>query len=110
MNATTTSAPSINLNAFKAPAATYFRATDVSPEIVDGEIRCSNGTSYSASWGSSYSKSTVIHQSAALVVIRVKWSNKHSYGEQDYYFIPARNGWKKTTKTGARAQLAAAGL
>lgn len=104
-------APSINLNAFTAPASTYFRATDVSPELVDGEIRCSNGTSYSASWGRSYSTSTVIHQSEALVVIRVKWSNKHAWGEQDYYFIPASStGWKRTTKTGARRNIAAAGL
>lgn len=110
MTTETTTAPTINLTAFRAPAGTYFRASDVSPEIKDGEVRCSNGTSYSASWGSSYSKSTVIHQSAELVVIRVKWSNKHAWGEQDYYFIPSRNGWKRTTKLGARKQLAAAGI
>ena len=102
--------PSINLNAFRAPASTYFRASDVSPEITGDEIRCSNGTSYSASWGSSYSASTIAHKSDDLIVIRVKWGNKHAWGTQDYYFIPARGGWKRTTKTGARAQLAAAGL
>lgn len=102
--------PSINLNAFTAPASTYFRATDVSPELDNNEIRCSNGTSYSASWGSSYSRSTVTYQSDDLIVVSVKWSNKHAWGEQDYYFIPAKAGWKKTTKTGARAQIAAAGL
>lgn len=109
---TTMTTPSINLNAFRAPASTYFRASDVSPELVDNEIRCSNGTSYSASWGSSYSNSTIVHKSEALIVIRVKWGNKHAWGTQDYYFIPDRKGnWKKqTTKTGARAQLAAAGI
>jgi hypothetical protein len=109
----TTTRPSINLNAFKGPASTYFRATDASPELsADGsEIRCSNGTSYSAGWGSSYSRSTVAHASDALIVVSVKWSNKHSWGEQDYYFIATKSGaWKRTTKTGARAQLAAAGL
>lgn len=102
--------PSINLNAFRAPASTYFRATDVSPELVDNEIRCSNGTSYCASWGRSYSNTTVIYKSEGLIVIRVKWGNKHAWGTQDYYFIPAKNGWKQTNKTGVRAQLAAAGL
>lgn len=106
---TTTTAPSINLNAFRAPAATYFRASDVSPVLKDGEIRCSNGTSYSAGWGSSYSRSTVTHQSDDLIIISVKWGNKHAWGEQDYYFVPTRGGWKRTTKTGARAQLAAIG-
>jgi len=106
----TITTPAINLAAFKAPASTYFRASDVSPEIVDGEIRCSNGTSYSAGWGRSYSESRATHQSATLIIISVKWSNKHAWGEQDYYFIPTRvGGWKRTTKTGAKAQLAAAG-
>lgn len=110
MNITTTAAPTIALNAFRVPSATYFRATDASPELVDGVIRCSNGTSYSASWGSSYSRSTVTHTSDDLIVVSVKWSNKHAWGEQDYYFIPARGGWKQTNKTGAKKQLAVAGL
>jgi hypothetical protein len=110
MNATITTAPAINLNAFTAPSSTYFRASDVSPEIRDGEIICSNGTSYTASWGSSYSRSTVTHQSESLIVVSVKWSNKHAWGEQDYYFIATAKGWKRTTKTGAKAQLTAAGL
>jgi hypothetical protein len=101
--------PTIILNAFLVPASTYFRASDASPEVsADGsEIRCSNGTSYSASWGRSYSQSTIVHRSDDLIVIRVKWSNKHAWGEQDYYFVPGARGWKRTNKTGAKKQLAA---
>lgn len=103
--------PSINLNAFRSPNSTYCRASDVSPEIENGEIRCSNGTGYTASWGSTYSNTTVIYKSEGLIVIRVKWGCKHAWGNQDYYFIPDSKGnWKRTTKIGARAQLAAAGL
>ena len=102
--------PTVNLNAFLVPASTYFRATDASPELVDGEIRCSNGRSYSASWGSSYSQSTITHCSDDLIVVRVKWGNKHAFGTQDYYFIATAKGWKRTTKTGAKKQLVAAGL
>lgn len=109
MTTATITRPTINLNAFRAPAGTYFRASDVSPELVNGEIRCSNGTSYSASWGSSYSRSTVAHQGDDLIIITVKWSNKHAWGEQDYYFVPAKGGWKRVTKAGARKQLAAIG-
>lgn len=104
---TSTTQPTITLNAFRAPASTYFRASDVSPELVENDIRCSNGTSYSASWGSSYSRSTVTHKSDDLIIITVKWGNKHAWGEQDYYFIPTKTGWKRTTKTGAKQQLAA---
>lgn len=109
MSTPTTAAPAINLNAFKAPNSTYCRASDVSPEIVDGEIRCSNGTGYSASWGSTYSRSTVTHKSDTLIIITVKWGCKHAWGEQDYYFIPTKSGWKRTTRTGAKTQLAAIG-
>lgn len=108
--AATTARPTINLNAFTAPNSTYCRASDVSPEIEGNVIKCSNGTGYSASWGSTYSKSTVRYQSDALIVINVHWSCKHAWGDQDYYFVPARGGWKRTTKIGARQQLAAAGL
>lgn len=107
------SKPTITLNAFLAPASTYFCASDVSPEISEdgSEIRCSNGTSYKASWGSSYSQSTIAHRSDNLIIISVKWGNKHAWGSQDYYFIPGKNGvWKRTTKTGAKKQLTALGL
>jgi len=105
----TSTTPTINLHAFTAPNSTYCRSSDVSPEINGDEIRCSNGTGYTANWGSTYSKSTVIHQSDDLIIISVKWSCKHAWGEQEYYFIPAKNGWKRTTKTGARKALAAIG-
>lgn len=110
MTTTTTAAPSIDINAFRAPNSTYCRASDVAPEIKDGKILCSNGTGYSASWGSTYSKSTVVHRSDDLIIINVRWGCKHAWGDQDYYFVPTRGGWKRTTKTGARKQLAAAGL
>jgi hypothetical protein len=70
------------------------------------DTACSNGTGYTASWGSTYSNSRVTHKSDTLIIISVKWGCKHAWGEQDYYFIPDSKGnWKRTTKTGARAQL-----
>ncbi len=98
--------PTISLNAFRAPASTYCRASDVAPRLAGSEIQCSNGTSYTASWGSTYSQSTITFQNDRLIVITVKWSCKHAWGTQEYYFVPTKNGWKKTTKTGARAALA----
>jgi len=105
----------IEFNAFLPPRATYFRASDVSPELATREdgslvIRCCNGESYRASWGASWCRTRLVHQSENLVILFVKWSNKHAFGAQEYYFVrDPKKGWRRTNKTGARKYLQAVG-
>jgi len=107
----------IDLEANLPPARTYFRATDVAPRLETDEngapvITCTNGESYRASWGASWCRTTIEHQDENLVVLRVKWNNKHAFCQGQFYFFvrDPRKGWRKTNKTGAKKYIEAAGL
>lgn len=69
------------------PDGTYFTATDVAPEILDGgEIAVYNGAGSRRSWGRPQVTSTVVVDTDEFAAIHVGFSHKHRGGQGWYYF------------------------
>lgn len=84
---------------FQNQYETYFRTSDVTPFVEDGEIRCYGGRSKSRSWGSCSVKSTVKALAPNVVMVQVTGWHKHTVSPVggSYYFVNENGNWTRRT-------------
>lgn len=68
------------------PDSTYFRMSDVAPEISQGALRLVNGTGTRRSWGAPRCESLVLFKGRSLVIVFVGFCHKHGGGQGWFYF------------------------
>ena len=77
---------------FDGEGCTYFRGSDVKPEIVESKaIAVYHGESLHRNWGRSFVSSHVLLNTATFCVVLIGWKNKHSSG-QGWYFFEKKDG------------------
>ena len=84
---------------FDGSYETYFRSTDVSPQIVaEGTaIEVYDGQTEYRSWGRSFCSSDVLINTRTFAMVLVGFKNKHSGGQGYYYFEKTDDGIKRRT-------------
>lgn len=78
---------------------TYFRTSDVTPRVEDGELVIANGVGYSASWGKSQVRSQVTALDASVVKVEVTGWHKHTVSPVggNFYFVNENGNWVRRT-------------
>src|SRR4051812_25685855 len=74
-------------NSDYCPDATYFRASTVAPELVDGKLIIRNGEGTWRSWGAPQVRTSVVVNEDAFTAVHFGFSHKHGGGQQWMYYV-----------------------
>lgn len=84
---------------FQNQSCTYFRGSEVTPEMVDSELHVYNGSGMSRSWGRASVSSTVSQISPNVIKVTVTGWHKHTVSPVggNYYFVNENGNWIRRT-------------
>lgn len=69
------------------PNTTYFRSSDVAPQLAGETLTLWHGKGTRRSWGAPQVCSTVVVETDTFIAVHVGYSHKHRGGQQWYYFL-----------------------
>jgi hypothetical protein len=76
---------------------TYFRSSDVLPQMVDGKLQIVDGRGYGASWGCSQVTSKISALTEDVIMVNVVGWHKHTVSPVggNYYFVNENGKWMR---------------